>query len=742
MKDLELWGGLECTLNRVGDVFRDQLAASGHYDRPADLESLAELGLSAIRYPILWERIAPDAPEACDWTWPDRQLPQLEAQGTRVIAGLVHHGSGPRYTDLLDPGFATGLATFAGKVAARYDWIRDWTPVNEPLTTARFAALYGHWYPHHSSEASFWLALVNQIDGVRLAMHAVRRVNAEARLIQTDDLGRTYATVAMRDQAAFDNVRRWMSWDLLCGRVTPDHSLWDRLVSFGLKDRLRAIADDPCPPDVVGVNHYLTSDRFLDHRLRRYPARTHGGNRQTRYADVEAVRVLEPPPPGLAGTLREAWRRYGIPVAITEVHNGCTRDEQMRWIAAAWDSASALRAEGVAVEALTAWSLLGSAGWNTLLRDKGLYEVGAYDVSGGSPRATAAVPLLQGLTRSAERHPVLRGAGWWQRPIRLLHPGSSRPAMMREHMLAAVQGFPRSAPPLLICGASGTLGQALARACAHRDIAHVLTSREELDLGNAASIVAALDRHAPWAVINAAGWVRVDDAEAAEDACRQANTAGAIALAQACAGRDLPCAQFSSDLVFDGTSDRPYVEGDATAPLNAYGRSKAAMERGIAELPGAHLIVRTAAFFSPDDEHNFAMAVVGALREGRTFRAAGDQIVSPTYVPELVDRVLDLMIDGETGIWHLANDDALTWAEFALRIALTCGLDQRLVIEVSGTELGHAAPRPARVPLASARGQGLGQLDGAIRHFADRITAQMPQRSAASLALAAAEPLH
>ena len=234
MQDLELWGGPECTLNRVGDGYRDQFTALGHYDRAEDLDLFASLGLSAIRYPVLWERIAAEHPDRCDWAWPDRQLERLRAAGMRVIAGLVHHGGGPRYTDLLDPDFATGLAAFAGKVAARYAWIGDWTPVNEPLTTARFSALYGHWHPHHRSEASFWLALINQIDGVRLAMRAMRRINPQARLIQTDDLGRSYATVAMRDQAAFDNVRRWMSWDMLCGRVVPGHPFWGRIAALGL----------------------------------------------------------------------------------------------------------------------------------------------------------------------------------------------------------------------------------------------------------------------------------------------------------------------------------------------------------------------------------------------------------------------------------------------------------------------------------------------------------------------------
>ena len=469
------------------------------------------------------------------------------------------------------------------------------------------------------------------------------------------------------------------------------------------------------------MNHYLTSDRFLDHRVARYPVATHGGNGRSRYADVAAVRVLEPPPPGLAGTVREAWDRYGIPIAVTEVHNGCTRDEQMRWTAAAWDAAVALRARGVAVEAVTAWSLLGSAGWNTLLRDTGVYEVGAYDVSSGGARPTALVPLLQGLGSGAERHPVLAGTGWWRRPIRLLHPPASRPAPMRDHVDHTVRAAPSPIPPLLICGASGTLGQALARACAHRDIPYVLTARQELDLEDQASIAFALDRHAPWAVINAAGWVRVDDGEEMEEACWRANAQGAIAVALACAGRGIPSVHFSSDLVFDGTAPRPYLEDDAPAPLNAYGRSKAAMERGIGDLPGAHLVIRTAAFFSPDDDHNFAVAVVRALGEGRTFTAAGDQIVSPSYVPHLVDRVIDLVIDGETGIWHLAHDEALSWADFARRIAVAAGLDAGLIVEACGADLMQAAPRPRCAALGSMRGQGLGPLDVAIRTFAERL---------------------
>lgn len=713
---LELWGGPECTLNRVGDSFADQFALSGHDERAEDIDLIASLGVKAVRYPILWERVAPDAPDRTDWAWYDDRLARLRDHGIEVIAGLVHHGSGPRYTSLLDDAeFATGLARHAGEAAARYPWIRRWTPVNEPLTTARFAALYGHWYPHARSEAEFWRALLNQIDGVRLAMAAIRQVTPGAELIQTDDLGRSFATVPLAEQAGFDNLRRWAGWDLLCGRVRPTHPLWAHLVELGLRAWLEAIADDPCPPDVIGLNHYLTSDRFLDHRLHRYPPHVHGGNGRRAYADVEAVRVLEPAPPGLGGAIREAWQRYRLPIALTEVHNGCTRDEQLRWLATAWDTAEQARQDGIDVRAVTGWSLFGSCGWNTLLTAPGVYEPGVFDVRGGTPRPTALAELMRTLPHGGERHPVARAAGWWERPIRLLYSSEPRPAPLERR---STEGGTADVPPLLICGASGTLGQAFARACRHRNIAYRLTDRATLDLANARQVAAVLDQERPWAVVNAAGWVRVDDAEAAPAACLAANTDGAVALARAAAERGVQTLSFSSDLVFSGDRQDGYVEDDTPAPLGVYGESKARMEAGVLALPGKHLIARTAAFFSPFDEHNFATAVARTLGAGQRFQAAADLVVSPTYVPHLVDAALDLLIDGATGIWHLTNGTALSWAAFAGRVAEALALPVDLIDPVPAASLGFAATRPSHAGLRSTLGDLLPPLEEALDGFA------------------------
>ena len=346
-------------MNRLGDVFHDQTRRSGHHDRISDLDRFAELGLKALRYPLLWERTDPDGQGDYDWRWTDERLRRISELGMRPIAGLLHHGSGPPSTNLLDEGFAKAFAGYARAAAERYEWVEDWTPINEPLTTARFSALYGHWHPHVADERLFWTALINQIDGVRLAMAEIRAVRPEARLIQTEDLGRTYSTRAVAHQADFDNARRWMTWDLLEGRVAPGHPLWRRLDGFGLGDRLRALADAPCPADVLGVNHYLTSDRFLDHRTGDYPPERIGGNEFMAFADVEAVRAVLPAPGGLEGALDEAWARYGRPLAVTESHNGCSREEQVRWIREAWETAERLRGRGAEVQAVTAWALLG-----------------------------------------------------------------------------------------------------------------------------------------------------------------------------------------------------------------------------------------------------------------------------------------------------------------------------------------------------------------------------------------------
>lgn len=715
---MQLWGGHECTVNRVGDRFCDQNRLTGHDDRIADLTRFAELGVTALRYPVLWERVAPDAPDVRDFAWADARIDEINRLGMRPIVGLLHHGSGPAYTNLADPEMPRLFADYARAVAERYPHVTDWTPVNEPTTTARFSGLYGHWYPHGRSEAMFLTTLVTQIEAVIAAMRAVRTVNPDARLIQTDDLGDTYGTPELADWVALYNARRWLGWDLLAGRVDESHDYWPLIVEAVLGERVQRICADPCPPQLIGVNHYITSDRFLDHRLERYPDLRPP---EVGIHDFTAARVLDPPPPGLESVLRQAWERYGIPLAVTESHLGCTREEQMRWLVEGWRTCTRLAGEGVEIEALTAWALLGNYDWCSLLTEPNdHYEGGPFDVRAGSPRATALTRVLQALAGDPEAqawtaaHPALARPGWWRRDIRLEHA---------PYVWTGERPMPeadRAVPPILITGATGTLGQALARACDLRGLDHVLTDRAALALDDPTSIAAALDAHRPWAVINAAGWVRVDEAEAAREACFRANAAGAANLARACAERGIRQAVFSSDLVFDGAKNDVYLEDDAPRPLNVYGASKAAAEEQVLGLDPAALVIRTAAFFSPFDAHNFAVWVERELRAGRDVAAAEGFVVTPTFVPDLVHASLDLLIDEAAGLWHLTNQEPVSWFAFGRRVAETLDLDPRRVRPAKPDDLGWRAPRPAFVPLGSVHGQLLPKLDDALARHRER----------------------
>ncbi|MFC7477879.1 family 1 glycosylhydrolase [Dankookia sp. GCM10030260] len=703
----------------------DQTRLNGHQDRPQDLDAFAALGIRAMRYPVIWERIAPDGLERADWAWTDERLGRLRALGIRPIAGLLHHGSGPRDTDLAQPDFPARLACFAGAVAERYPWVEEYTPVNEPLTTARFSGLYGHWYPHGHDQRLFLRLLVNQIQGTRLAMHAIRRVNPAARLVQTDDLGRVLSTPHLAYQAEYENHRRWLGFDLLMGRVDRHHPLWRDLADAVPIGELEELLADPCPPDILGINHYLSGERFLDERLGRYPGVAVGGNGRDRYVDVLALRTVARGVAGLGNLLQEAWDRYRLPIALTEIHNGSSRDEQLRWLKEAWDAAVGLRDRGVDLRAVTAWSLLGAFDWNSLLtRQDGHYEPGVYDVSGGgAPRPTALAGLIGDLAKSGtSQHPALDTPGWWHRESRFAWaPTECAPALLPRASLARprLPGQPRA---LLITGGDGALARALAEACVQRGLPHRLLSRVELDVTDAAAVAAAIDRWRPWAVLNAAGYAHVERAEAAPERCWRENVEGAAVLGLACAAAGLPCVAFSSHLVFGGGQAAPYLETDPIAPRGVYATSKAAAEQVLHGVSPEMLIVRAGSFFGPQADRNALACAVRAVGAGRSIAAAADVTVSPTYLPDLADAVLDLLMDGEAGIWHLANPGCGTWAEIIREVVGGLSLDPAKVIGVPAATLGRRAPWPAQSALRSGRsalmpplGQALQRYLGALR---------------------------
>lgn len=719
-KQLELWGGIECTVVRIQDSYRNQIAETGHVDRIDDLDAIAALGIRTLRYPVLWETVAPDHPDTSDWHWHDVRLGRLRELGVTPIAGLVHHGSGPRYTSLLDPAFPDLLARYAQRVAQRYPWIKRFTPVNEPLTTARFSGLYGHWYPHGRDTHTMLRALYTECRAVALSMRAIRRIIPDAQLVQTEDMGKVFSLPDLKYQADYENERRWLCFDLLCGRIDASHSWYRTFIDAGIDARqMDFFVERPCVPDIIGINHYVTSERFLDHRKRDYPAAFQCEG--VPYVDIHATRVHYAD--GLTGPaqrLREVWERYRLPIAVTEAHLGGARDDQLRWLHDMWQAAHTLRGEGADIRAVTAWSIFGCLDWNSLLmQDNGFYESGLFDVRGGSVRPTALAGAAASLAKTGSfDHPVLDAPGWWHRPDRFFAHSPQR--IIAPEII-------KSARKIAITGGRGTLGRALSRICTRRALAHELLTRDDMDIADEASVEAALKLHRPWAVINAAGYVRVPDAARESERCFRENAAGAEMLARACARLGIPYVTFSSDLVFDGNLGRAYVESDQVSPMCVYGSSKAEAERRVLQAFPDALVVRTSAFFGPWDRYNFVHGVLRELSAGRRVAASDDSQVSPTYVPDLAHATIDLLIDRVNGIWHLANQGTVSWFELAERAARQAGLDTSMLSKTHGGGRGMTA-------LSSERGLILPSFASALeRYVRENLVAwdDKPEREAA-----------
>ena len=407
----EVWGGVEYTCNRVRDRYFDQMELSGHCNRIDDLEHIAELGIRRLRLGLLWERHELDP----SWRWSDQRLQRMRQLGLAPIAGFLHHGSGPPHTSLIDDAFPSKLAMYARSVAERYPWIEAYTPVNEPHTTARFSAMYGIWYPHHMDRGSYLRALLLQIKATVLSMREIRRVRPDAKLVQTDDLGSIRGTSELRPVSDLMNERRWLPFDLLCGKVDREHPMFAYLRQAGISEReILWFRDNPCPADIVGVNYYATSDRFLDHRTWLYPEDRRSAEGD--FVDVEAVRVAPLELYGFRRILEEAWERYRRPLAITEVHLGGTVDQQVRWAAEAWNSLLDVRDQGADCVAITFWALLGSYFWNCLVtEDNGHYEPGVFDISSGQLAPTPLAELVYDLAsgRGLPNH-ALATPAWWR----------------------------------------------------------------------------------------------------------------------------------------------------------------------------------------------------------------------------------------------------------------------------------------------------------------------------------------
>ena len=347
-----------------------------------------------------------------------------------------------------------------------------------------------------------------------------------------------------------------------------------------------------------------------------------------------------------------------------------------------------------------------------LTHPNGNYENGVFDIRSPEPRPTALKKLVNSLAAGTDyEHPLLQGKGWWERESRHIYPHSINRSAFQPELTS----------PVIIVGATGTLGKAFSRICQQRNIFHIALTRAELNLINPVQIAEIIEKHKPWAIINAAGFVRVDDAEIQFEDCFLSNTEGPVRLARACQQYGVKLLTFSSDLVFDGEKKEAYTEDDPVNPLNVYGASKAIAEQEVLANDPNALVIRTSAFFSPWDNYNFVYHILDFLGKKEQVKVASDVFVSPTYVPDLVNASLDLLIDDEKGIWHLVNDGTVSWSDLAKEVAFRGKYNASLLQPLPIAELGYPAVRPNFSALTSRHGLILPSLDHALnRYFSER----------------------
>ncbi len=714
---IEIWGGVECSVVRINGTVHDQLKMNGHEDRLDDLDLFAEIGLKKLRYPLLWEKYASQKENF--FTKHDARLEKLRLLNIEPIAGLLHHGSGPFETDMLQPEFPYLLAEYAYTIAKQYPWIEYYTPVNEPMTTARFSGLYGIWYPHLKDDYSFAMMYINEIKGIILSMVKIREINPKAKLVQTEDIARIHSTSILSYQANLENERVWLTYDILTGNFGPTHSYWEYFLSLGVDiEELEFFTKHHFTPAICGFNYYVTSERFLDDRINDYPMRMIGGNDFHDYVDIEVVRVGEQKMKGIEALLNEACKRYNLPVALTEIHLACTREEQLRWFSDAYNAVKSLKQQGMNVIAITAWSLLGSFDWNTLLQYKGkYYETGVFDIRSGKPRATAMSNLIKEL--ASDNKPtenLLEIPGWWKRNVRISY---QQPEDIKQLITNEFIEY-QSLQPLIVFGES-SISTAFEQMCILRGIPVITMQKIGPFTYSEEEIIKVIRQNNPWAIVYISEFSKIDEAEISPLDCYRENTHYPRLLAQICKAHNVRMLTLSSDQVFNGRKKQPYIEADSTDPINVYGMSKKIAEESILMVNSDVLIIRSSLLMNPYNTDEFLFDLLFKNQHTRNRYLVSDIVVSPAYLPDLINTALDLLIDKEKGIWHISGPDVVSYFDIAEMAISFAGISNIKLHPIPSIKIVAHAKRPAFTALRSASGIVLPGIEESVVKYISEI---------------------
>jgi beta-glucosidase len=405
-----LWAsGIEDTFvpqTRPGHRALDEYQLMGHYEHwREDLALGGELGLQAIRWGVPWYRVEP-LPGELDWSWTDQVIPYLvEDLKITPILDLMHYGC-PFWLrrEFASDDYPQAVAAYAKAFAERYKGLVRWyTPLNEPIVNALFCGKKGLWPPYLRGEAGYIRVMLQLVRGIQRTVEALKEVDPRAVMVHVEATG--LARAAREDLqvlAAEDQRRGYLGYDLLTGRVEPDHPLFTWLLRNGAgPDELRDIRRAAIPLDVIGLNFYpqwSTQQISVDRRGRL------------------AYRAVEQDGAGFVHLIEDYYKRYNVPIMVTETSAKGAVDVRSRWLTASVAAIRQLREEGVPVLGYTWFPLFTMIDWRYRYGkrplDHYLLDLGLYTL--GSERRWEATPLveqLQGYVRDPEESVGTLGAG-------------------------------------------------------------------------------------------------------------------------------------------------------------------------------------------------------------------------------------------------------------------------------------------------------------------------------------------
>jgi dTDP-4-dehydrorhamnose reductase len=280
---------------------------------------------------------------------------------------------------------------------------------------------------------------------------------------------------------------------------------------------------------------------------------------------------------------------------------------------------------------------------------------------------------------------------------------------------------------IFITGAGGQVGSELAacfEASGHHEV--VAADHGTVDVADRDSVLGAITSTRPDAVVHPAAWTAVDACEGDPDRAFLVNALGTRHVAEGARRVGAPVFYVSTDYVFDGTKDGAYTEWDPTRPRSVYGASKSAGER---ELDPGSTIIRTS-WVCGYHGGNMVKTILRIAAEHETLSFVDDQRGHPTFADDLAAMIVRLVVDHRPGTFHVTNQGAVSWYEFAREVLLASGQDPDRVRPVATSDLQppRPAPRPANSVLdnAALRLSGIPLLDDfriPLARLVERMTA-------------------